>query len=153
MFEEEVRQSFAAQGAAMAAQINKRAAEDYDQACKNWAANVAVSTAKKKPAAPVAAKAVREVVVFEPAFSLTFETTTDPVSTVAPESYLAKHGTDIGAIGGPVGGLIQGTTDQYYLASTETSTPAVNTRFVSDAGDTYCWHQPTPFQGFWKREA
>lgn len=151
MFDEEIRQSFAAQGAAMADQANKRAEEDYVQACKNWANNKNHGADLGPP--PVPAKMVTAVVKFAPKFSLSFETSKYPVSTVSPDAFLAKYGTDIGVIGGPVGGLIPGTVDQYHLSSGETSTPAINTRFVSDAGDTYIWHQPTPFGGFWKREA
>lgn len=151
MFDEEIRQSFAAQGAAMADQFNMRAEEEYVQACKNWAANKNRGADAGPP--PVPAKMVKAVVKFEPKFSLSFETMKDSVSTVAPDAFLAKHGTDIGAIGGPVGGLVPGTTDQYYLSSSEPSTPQINTRFVSPAGDIYVWHQPTPFGGFWKREA
>lgn len=152
MFDEQIRQSFAAQGAAMADQFNKRAEEDYVQACRNWAENQNSGKAKKGDKAPVAPIKVKAVVAFEPKFSLEFAETAEPVSTVAPDAFLAKFGTDIGAIGGPVGGLIPGTTDQYYLSSAAAS-PRVNDRWTSPAGDVYIWHQPTPFGGYWKREA
>lgn len=139
MFDQEIRASFAAQGRAMAEQINKLAADSYVLACQNWA----LQPMAPKPSAPFSLAAS---VAFDPAFSLTLVPTQSPVSDIKPESFLPKYGTDVNAVGGPVGGPIPGSSDKFYAASG--ANPQAGDDYKTN-GAVYVYKRPTPFGGFW----
>jgi hypothetical protein len=139
MFDEEIKATFAAQGRAMAAQINTLAAQNYIQACQNWAL-----LAQGPP--PVAPFSVSAKVSFVPSFALHLLPTTDPVSDIKPESFLPKFATDTDAIGGPVGGPIPGAPGKFYAAAGTLPQPGDDYR---TGGAVYVYKRPTPFGGYW----
>lgn len=141
MFDNEVKQAFIAQGHAIAAQVNKAAADAYEGACRNWAANGGSG------AAPVATLAVEPVFDFDGHWGLQLRPTTRPVSSLTPQSFLPAFGTDAGAIGGPVGGPIPNQPGRFYAASNHT--PYVG-QIHRQGGTTYEYKAITPFNRAWE---
>lgn len=141
MFDHEVRTSFIAQGHAIAAQINHAAAEGYEGACRNWAANGGTGEA---PAAPFA---VEPVFNFDGLWTLQLASRDRRVSSRTPQSFLPAFGTDAGAIGGPVGGPIPNQPGRFYAASNHT--PYVG-QIYRQGGTTYEYKAITPFNRAWE---
>ena len=141
MFFDEVKQSFMAQGAAIAAKINLQAEHDYLQACRNWAANGG------KDGEPKAATAVEAQFAFDPTWEMRIVQTDRLVSSIDPKSFATTYGTDKDAIGGPVGGPIPGQPGRYYAASD--STPYLG-QVYRGKGKTYVFTAITPFNRAWE---
>lgn len=141
MFLNEVKQSFMAQGAAIAAKINLQAEHDYLQACRNWAANGA------KDGEPKPDLAVEAQFSFEPEWFMRIVATDRPVSSIDPKSFLQAYGTDKDAIGGPVGGPIPGQPGRFYAASN--ATPWLGQVYRAK-GKTYVYAAITPFNRAWE---
>jgi len=141
MFFEEVKQTFIAQGMAIAAKLNQDAAERFLGACKNWAANGG------RDGEPKPDLAVEAQFIFEPEWSMRIAPTDRPVSTLAPKSFLQTFGTDKDAIGGPVGGPIPDQPGRYYAASD--ATPYLG-QVHRAKGKTYVFTAITPFNRAWE---
>lgn len=141
MFLNEVKQSFMAQGAAIAAKINLQAEHDYLQACRNWAANGG------KDGEPKAAAAVEAQFAFNPTWEMRIVQTDRLVSNVPAESFRSTYETDKDAIGGPVGGPIPGQPGRFYAASN--ATPWLG-QVYRVKGKTYVFSAITPFNRAWE---
>lgn len=141
MFLNEVKQSFMAQGAAIAAKINLQAEHEYLQACRNWAANGA------KDGEPKPDVAVEAEFDFEGNWQMRIVPTDRFVSTIDPKSFATTYGTDKDAIGGPVGGPIPGQPGRYYAASS--ATPWLGQVYRAK-GKTYVFSAITPFNRAWE---
>ena len=141
MFFEQVKQSFIAQGHAIAAEINQDAVEQFLGACRNWAANGG------EDGEPKPDMAVEAQFVFEPEWSMRLVPTDRPVSSIEPKSFLQTFGTDKDAIGGPVGGPIPGQPGRYYAASD--STPYLG-QVYRTKGKTFAFTAITPFNRGWE---
>lgn len=141
MFVDEVKQSFMAQGAAMAAKMNQDAVERFLGACRNWAANGA------KDGEPKPDLAVEAQFSFDPEWSLRIVPTDRPISSIDPKSFLQTYGTDKDAVGGPVGGPIPNQPGRYYAASN--ATPYVGQVYRGN-GKTYVFTAITPFNRAWE---
>lgn len=114
---EQVRQSWIRQQGQMAAQINAVNLSEYEGACAAWVANYGLpGKARPKPVSP---NAVEAVLSFDPVWTAKFEDTGRPLSTLDPASALPVYGTDVDAVGGPVGGPIPGRPGCYYQSSTD----------------------------------
>lgn len=111
MFENEVWQSFVAQGLAMAEKINESSLARFKQACINWVAN---NGRTPKPVPDFKVESVFNAESHEP-FKLVVTNT--PVSNLDPASMLPAYGTDTNAVGGPVGGPIPNQSGRYYVNS------------------------------------
>lgn len=141
MFFEEVKQSFIAQGMAIAAKLNQDAVEHFLGACRNWAANGG------KDGEPKPDLAVEAQFAFEPEWSMRIVPTDRPVSSIDPKSFVATYGTDKDAIGGPVGGPIPNQPGRYYAASD--ATPYLG-QVHRSKGKTYVFTAITPFNRAWE---
>lgn len=141
MFFEEVKQTFIAQGHAIAAKINQDAVERFLGACRNWAANGA------KDGEPKPDLAVEAEFDFEGNWQMRIVPTDRPVSSIDPKSFLQAFGTDKDAIGGPVGGPIPGQPGRYYAASN--ATPWLG-QVHRAKGKTYVFTAITPFNRAWE---
>ena len=141
MFFEEVKQSFIAQGMAIAAKLNQDAVERFLGACKNWAANGG------RDGEPKPDLAVEAQFSFDPEWSMRIAPTDRPVSSIDPKSFLQAYGTDKDAIGGPVGGPIPDQPGRYYQASD--ATPYLGQVFRSK-GKTYVFTAISPFNRAWE---
>lgn len=121
---EQVRQEFIANGMKMANHLNSSAAAAFEGAARNRAAYwFQVET--PKPIAPMAVEAVFE---FEPTWKFELVPTSVPVSTLEPNTLLPPPPrTDIDAVGGPVGSLINDAADpvknKYNSSSTDSASP------------------------------
>ena len=141
MFLNEIKQSFMAQGAAIAAKINLQAEHDYLQACRNWAANGA------KDGEPKPDVAVEAEFDFEGNWQMRIVPTDRFVSTIDPKSFATTYGTDKDAIGGPVGGPIPGQPGRFYAASN--ATPWLGQVYRAK-GKAYVYAAITPFNRAWE---
>jgi hypothetical protein len=141
MFFEEVKQSFVAQGHAIAAKLNQDAVERFLGACRNWAANGG------KDGEPKPDLAVEAQFSFDPEWSMRIAPTDRPVSSIDPRSFLQTYGTDKDAIGGPVGGPIPGQPGRFYAASD--ATPYLG-QVHRSKGKTYVFTAITPFNRAWE---
>ncbi len=141
MFLNEVKQSFMAQGAAIAAKINLQAEHDYLQACRNWAANGG------KDGEPKPDLAVEAEFDFEGNWQMRIVPTVRFVSSIDPKSFLQTYGTDKDAIGGPVGGEIPGQPGRFYAASH--ATPYLGQVYRAK-GKTYVFTAISPFNRAWE---
>lgn len=138
MFDEEIRASFAAQAKSFAEQANRVALAKYLRACENWSVQVV------RGAAPVVPTAITANVRYEPTFGIEFVDTGIALSAIKPESFLPTYGTDLDAVGGPVGGPIPGSPGKWYAVATA----APN---AGDIYEGYRYVRPTPFGGYWER--
>lgn len=141
MFFEEVKQSFIAQGMAIAAKLNQDAAARFVAACRDWAANGA------KDGEPKPDLAVEAEFDFEGNWQMRIVPTDRFVSTIDPKSFIATYGTDKDAIGGPVGGPIPNQPGRYYAASD--ATPYLG-QVHRAKGKTYVFSAITPFNRAWE---
>lgn len=141
MFLSEVKQTFIAQGMAIAAKLNQDAAARFVAACRNWAANGG------KDGEPKPDLAVEAEFDFEGNWQMRIVPTDRPVSSIDPKSFLQAFGTDKDAIGGPVGGPIPGQPGRYYAASN--ATPWLGQVYRAK-GKTYVYSAITPFNRAWE---
>lgn len=141
MFFEEVKQSFIAQGHAIAAQMNQVAVERFLGACRNWAANGG------RDGEPKPDLAMEAEFSFEGNWQMRIVATDRFVSTIDPKSFLQTFGTDKDAIGGPVGGPIVDQPGRYYAASD--ATPYLGQVFRGK-GKTYVFTAISPFNRAWE---
>jgi hypothetical protein len=141
MFLSEIKESFIAQGMAIAAKLNQDAAARFVAACRDWAANGA------KDGEPKPDLAVEAEFDFEGNWQMRIVPTDRFVSTIDPKSFIASYGTDKDAIGGPVGGPIPGQPGRYYAASN--ATPWLGQVYRAK-GKTYAYYAITPFNRAWE---
>lgn len=141
MFFEEVKQTFIAQGMAIAAKLNQDAAERFLGACRNWAANGG------RDGEPKPDLAMEAEFSFEGNWEMRIVATDRFVSTIDPKSFLQTFGTDKDAIGGPVGGPIPGQPGRFYAASD--ATPYLG-QVHRAKGKTYVFTAITPFNRAWE---
>lgn len=141
MFFEEVKQTFIAQGMAIAAKLNQDAVERFLGACRNWAANGG------KDGEPKPDLAMEAEFSFEGNWEMRIVATDRFVSTIDPKSFLQTFGTDRDAIGGPVGGPIPNQPGRFYAASD--STPYLGQVYRAK-GKTYVFSAITPFNRAWE---
>ena len=141
MFFEEVKQSFIAQGMAIAAKLNQDAVERFLGACKNWAANGG------RDGEPKPDLAMEAEFSFEGNWQMRIVATDRFVSTIDPKSFLQTFGTDRDAIGGPVGGPIPNQPGRYYAASD--ATPYLG-QVHRNKDKTYVFTAITPFNRAWE---
>lgn len=141
MFFEEVKQTFIAQGMAIAAKLNQDAVERFLGACRNWAANGG------KDGEPKPDLAMEAEFSFEGNWEMRIVATDRFVSTIDPKSFLQTFGTDRDAIGGPVGGPIPNQPGRYYAASD--ATPYLG-QVHRNKDKTYVFTAITPFNRAWE---
>jgi hypothetical protein len=141
MFFEEVKQSFIAQGHAIAAKLNQDAVERFLGACRNWAANGG------RDGEPKPDLAMEAEFSFEGNWTMRIVATDRFVSTIDPKSFLQTFGTDRDAIGGPVGGPIPNQPGRYYAASD--ATPYLG-QVHRNKDKTYVFTAITPFNRAWE---
>ena len=141
MFFEEVKQSFIAQGMAIAAKLNQDAVERFLGASRNWAANGG------RDGEPKPDLAMEAEFSFEGNWQMRIVATDRFVSSIDPKSFLQAYGTDKDAIGGPVGGPIPGQVGRYYAASD--ATPYLG-QVHRAKGKTYVFTAITPFNRAWE---
>ena len=140
MFESEVWQSFVEQGLGMAEMTNQSSLDRFRQACLNWVAN---GGRTPKPAPDFKVESV-----FNPGSSEPFKlvVTDIPVSTLDPSTMLPTHGTDVDAVGGPVGGPIPAYPGRFYLNSG--SHPNLG-EMVKVNNRTFVCTSRSPFTRYW----
>jgi hypothetical protein len=141
MFFEEVKQTFIAQGMAIAAKLNQDAVERFLGACRNWAANGG------RDGEPKPDLAMEAEFSFEGNWTMRIVATDRFVSTIDPKSFLQTFGTDRDAIGGPVGGPIPNQPGRYYAASD--ATPYLG-QVHRNKDKTYVFTAITPFNRAWE---
>jgi hypothetical protein len=141
MFFEEVKQTFIAQGMAIAAKLNQDAVERFLGACRNWAANGG------RDGEPKPDLAMEAEFSFEGNWTMRIVAADRFVSTIDPKSFLQTFGTDRDAIGGPVGGPIPNQPGRYYAASD--ATPYLG-QVHRNKDKTYVFTAITPFNRAWE---
>jgi len=142
MFEEQIKASFAAWCVEHVRVVNKGLADNYIGACQNWAI-------RETGPAPVAPMAFDAIIDLEGQMSFQMVQTDKPVSSVKPQDFIPRYGTDTNAVGGPVGGPIPNLPGKFYLAS---GVPSPNVGDVYPAvNPTHKYTRPPmSFIGYWE---
>jgi hypothetical protein len=140
MFDEFIARMIAEMAVKWSSDINARLEANYLESARQWATSKTYGSTAAPPAVPMAIQfQVRDGGVVP-------VTTATPVSAIQPESFLPTYGTDVNAVGGPVGGPIPGQQDKFYATSNANPQPGEIARVN---GSTYVYQRPTPFGGFW----
>lgn len=142
MFEEFVAQKLAEAAARWSDEANERLESEYLTAARNWALNKAQGVNAPMPEIPQAIRFTAKD------GGITAAYTGVPVSQIQPTAFLPTYKTDIGAVGGAIGGPIQGQPGKFYAASG--SNPQAGDVVKVD-GSTYVYKRPTPFGGYWEK--
>lgn len=143
MFEKEIRLAMRAAAAQLADTVNKNLRDSYLTAAANWADNKVRGANDPPPVAPFAVTFSHN----EEANSIELVATPARVSNVNPEDFLPTYATDVGAVGGPVGGPVPDKPGQFHLASN--ANVYAGQVYTAPGGGVYVVQQPTPFQKYW----
>lgn len=141
MFIERIKATFIAQGHSIAQQFNAEAEREYLAACQDWARNGG------QGGEPKPGFAVEPAFDFDGVFRFELATTTRPVSSIDPKTFLPKYGTDTDAVGGEVGGPIPNLPGRFYAAASAQPWLGKTTR-VGDRR--FVFTATTPFNRFWE---